>query len=373
MFHKFFHHEASSALLLVVATIGALICANTSLAPTYIATTHAAHFVVNDVLMVIFFFVVGLEIRREIQGGELSSIAQSIIPIGAAVGGMIVPALIYYGITFATPERSGWGIPMATDIAFALGILSLLGSIIPHGLKIFLTSLAIVDDIGAIAVIALFYGEQVSFTALAAVVALAFVMHAARNYCERSHLLFGLFSILVWYCTLLSGVHATVAGIVLAFLVPQAHTLRYEHSLHPYVAFFIMPLFALVNAGVPISFETIHMAMQLETFWGIVVGLVVGKPLGIMLSVVFLVTACRCVLPQHVTLKHIVGASMLAGIGFTMSIFIAGLALDSRLDAAKGAILLASTISAVAGFVVLQVVAKKKTLMERELVLEVEG
>jgi NhaA family Na+:H+ antiporter len=316
------------------------------------------HFFVNDVLMVLFFFVVGLEIRREINSGELASFSKSSLPIGAAIGGMIAPAAMYLFCTYGTKEQSGWGVPMATDIAFALGVLSLFGSRIPHGLKIFLTSLAIVDDIGAILVIAFFYSKSFSFFYLAIVFILAVVLFLLRKSVSKRHIVFTVFAILLWYGTLLSGIHATIAGIILAFLVPESNASQYEDKLHSFVAFCIMPLFALVNAGVPISLNAFMLATELQSFWGIILGLVLGKPLGIMLAVFFLVRFFNVTLPQNVNFLQMFGVSLLAGVGFTMSIFIANLAFDNDLEPVKISILVASLSAALLGGLVLTVFRK---------------
>ena len=421
-FESFIHLEASSGILLLLCTVIALVWVNSPLAASYTTLWQTPFTVqvgqwgiakplllwVNDGLMAIFFFVVGLEIKRELLSGELSSVRQALLPIAAAIGGMVPPALFYTLVNLGTPTISGWGIPMATDIAFALGVLALLGSRVPLALKVFLTALAIVDDIGAVLVIAVFYTEKVTVAALfvaAGVLALLIVLNRAGI---RSLVPYMILGLILWVAVLKSGVHATIAGVLLAFTIPariasdtdsfvddqqellnvidpgdgqaqpthlserqqaalqaietaathvQTPLQRLEHALHPWVAFAIMPIFALANAGV--AFEG-NIADQLgsSVALGIIVGLAVGKPLGITLVSWLAVRLGWAVLPPGVTWKHIHGAGWLAGIGFTMALFIASLAFDSAatLANAKIGILFASLIAGTVGYTLLRTI-----------------
>jgi NhaA family Na+:H+ antiporter len=361
--------------------------------------------------MAIFFFVVGLEIKREILIGELSSPRQAALPIAAAMGGMIVPAAIYFAFNAGTPEVSGWGVPMATDIAFALGVLALVGNSIPDALRVFLTALAIVDDLGAVLVIALFYTADISMGALGIGCGFLMLMAAANVLGIRNPLLYWLLGGGVWLAFLLSGVHATIAGVLGAMTIPANSLIdeksfveggrfllseierkvepgdeplhhetkhgavraletacenvetplqRLEHGLHPWVAFFIMPVFALANAGVELGAGFIE-AVTAPVTLGVVVGLVAGKQIGITLFSWLAVRAGLASLPTGVSWRRIYGAAVLGGIGFTMSLFIAGLAFDDSetLAMAKTGILLASLMAGVSGFWLLRGEASK--------------
>ena len=354
---------------------------------------------INDGLMVIFFFFVGLEIKREILVGELSSLKKSLLPIIAAVGGMIGPALIYLAFNSHYPEFShGWGIPMATDIAFALGILALLGDRIPSGLKIFLAALAIVDDMGAVLVIAIFYTSELSLLMLAIGGGFLLLLITANRLNVRSTAVYAVLGIGLWFCFLKSGVHATVAGVLLAMTIPvrskinkeqflsetsdainnlkesrvskhenelihhvaslseevQSPLHRFEHALYPYVAFLIMPVFAVANAGVTIE-GNVFDALFSPVGLGVALGLIIGKQIGIFSFVWISVKTKLAVLPQNVSWGMIYGTTWLCAIGFTMALFIASLAFTTNepLIVSKIAILFASALSAIAGLILL--------------------
>ena len=420
-FQEFAHTEASGGLVLLAAAIVALVWANSPFAHYYHDLWHSAlsvgfgEFVfsqplevwINDGLMAVFFFVVGLEIKREALSGELSSFRQASLPVAAALGGMIVPALIYTAWNYGTPQISGWGIPMATDIAFALGVLALLGKRVPDSLRVFLTAVAIVDDLGAILVIAVFYTAQISGLALAAGVAGLGLMALANRLGVRSPIAYFLVGLAVWAAFMASGVHATIAGVLTAMTIPansliderkfvengrallseivekgsglerdmgavralevscehvQTPLSRLEHSLHPWVAFVIMPIFALANAGIPLGADFID-SLATPVTLGVLVGLVVGKQIGVTLFTWLAVRSGLAVLPASMNWKSVYGLAWLAGIGFTMSMFIGGLAFDSAdtLVEAKTGILAASLVAGVVGYFLL-----KFTLVRRQ-------
>jgi len=365
---------------------------------------------INDGLMAIFFFVVGLEIKREIVMGELRTLKKASIAIAAALGGMVLPALIYTAFNFGQAGIRGWGIPMATDIAFALGVLALLGKRVPLSLKIFLTALAIVDDLGAVLVIAIFYTSEISFAWLGLGTFIFLILLAFNNLDIRSPLPYGILGIILWVAFLKSGVHATIAGVLLALTIPahskidedefanrshklldefqkkdkgknlsptqqsiveaiekeaeqaQAPLQRLEHALHPYVSFLIMPIFALANAGVSLSGNPLELLGNSVTL-GIIFGLVIGKQAGIFSFVYIAVKNGWAELPPKISWKQIYGISCLAGIGFTMSLFIAGLAFvdEELLTSAKFGILLASFLSGIVGYVFLRYFSKPET------------
>ena len=368
-FHQFVKLESASGLLLFATALIGLAWANSPLSESYQAFKAASGYIVNDGLMAIFFLLVGLEIKREMRGGELASFRRSALPLAAALGGMLVPAAIYTLFNHNLPSGSGWGIPMATDIAFALGALMLLGKRIPPGLKIFLVALAILDDIGAILVIALFYTRSLHWGALA-LSGLCLAALFALNFSGVRRLSVYLApGILLWFFLLRSGIHATLAGVAVAFLIP--HTPKnsgeplaqnLERRLHPWVSFGILPLFALINAGVALVPQTRGMLFE-PVGLGILAGLCLGKPLGIFL---FSWLAVRLGLgepPTGVRWNHLFGAGLLAGIGFTMSLFIADLGLPNAqlLDGAKLAVLCASLVSGMMGTAWLWWVGTQKT------------
>ncbi|MEO6042731.1 MAG: Na+/H+ antiporter NhaA [Tepidiformaceae bacterium] len=413
----FVRTEASGGIVLLAATVVALAWANSPWDESYFELWHArlsldlalfridedlGH-LVNDGLMAIFFFVVGLEIKRELLHGELASPRKAALPVAAALGGMIVPALFYSVFNAGGDGARGWGIPMATDIAFALGALALLGRRVPFSLKVFVLALAIVDDLGAIGVIAVFYTDSIAWEPAAWAVALLAVIVVANRAGLRSVDVYVALGIVFWVAVLKSGVHATLAGVVLAALTParpyydgdsfetnaqgllasltnrgareedesaKQDTLlqlerlsrestapldRLEHLLHPWVSYLVVPLFALANAGIPISGSAVRDAASSGVTLGVITGLVLGKPLGI-LAMAWL--ACRlgwAELPENVSMAHILGAGLLAGIGFTVSLFITGLAFeDAKLIAdAKLGILAASLLAGICGYVYL--------------------
>lgn len=297
----------------------------------------------------------GLEIKRELLDGELREMKRALLPIFGALGGMIVPAILYSMINKGTPYIGGWGIPMATDIAFSLGIASLLGNRVPVSLKIFLTALAIIDDLGAIAMIAIFYGGDISWGYLGAAVVLLLVIYAMgkRGWSFTLRLLL---AIVCWYCVFNSGVHATVAGVLFAFTIPLKELHQLEHRLHVPVNFLILPVFALANTAILLP-PDIMGALQTSLNFGILAGLVVGKPLGILLFCYLLVRIGWGKLPTNVNWMELTGVGMLAGIGFTMSIFISMLAFSDSMtqDTAKIGVLLASLAAVVLGVITLRI------------------
>jgi NhaA family Na+:H+ antiporter len=366
-FTAFFESEKSSGLFLIACTLLSLSLANSVMGATYLGLwqtklggMNIEHWV-NDALMAIFFLFVGLELERELYSGELSNIKNALLPIVAAVGGIIVPALIHFSLNVGTPSQPGSGIPMATDIAFALGALALLGSRIPVSLKVFLTALAVMDDLGAIVVIAVFYSSQFSLGYLLAALAVLGVL-VIFNRVFRLMALFPYLvgGVLMWFLMLKSGVHATLAGVLLAFAIPfspwpedrASPSHRLEHMLLKPVAFIILPIFALANTGIVISSGWQDSLLSTNSL-GIIAGLVFGKPLGITLLSALAVAVGLCRLPADLKWSHIVGAGLLGGIGFTMSIFITNLAFAGQaelINASKMAILLASLVAGVSGF-----------------------
>ena len=354
----FFDSEKAGGVLLILCTLASLLVANSALGPSYQEFWQAGflglsveHWV-NDGLMAVFFLLIGLELERELYVGELSSVRNAALPIVAALGGIALPALIHFSLNAGTPTQAGAGIPMATDIAFALGVLALLGKRVPASLKIFLTALAVMDDLGAIIVIAVFYTAEIAFAYLLGaftVFAVLLVLNRLRVMSLLPYLLGGA---LMWFLMLKSGVHATIAGVLLAFAIPFAgrtndHSSpshRLEHLLHKPAAFIILPLFALANTAVVINTGWQDELLSANSL-GIILGLLLGKPLGITLLCFIAVSIGLCRLPQDLGWRHVSGAGLLGGIGFTMSIFITNLAFagnEQFVNAAKIAILLAS-------------------------------
>jgi NhaA family Na+:H+ antiporter len=372
-FRRFVALEASSTILLLVATVAALAFANSPLRDAYEHVLHlplslrAGSFVfelslghfVNDALMAVFFFVVGMEIKRELVLGELSSPRRAALPVFGALGGMIAPASIYAALHWGGPAIQGWGIPMATDIAFAVAALGIFGARVPTGLKIFLLALAIADDIGAVAVIAIFYTADLApLWLVVALAGLATCVLLARLG-VRSYAVYLLVGIAVWYATLQSGVHATIGGVLLGLLTParphegEAHAPVDEliHLLHPWVAFVVMPVFALCNAGVALDAASLGDPQAQRVALGVAVGLLLGKPLGITLFAWLAVRLGVAELPRGVGWLQIVGAGLLAGIGFTVALFIAALAFKEPhlVSGAKIGILAASLLATLGG------------------------
>lgn len=374
----FFELEAAGGIVLAIAAIIAMVVANSPLHDLYHAFIHApvvvqigqfeiakdAHHWINDGLMAIFFFLVGLELKREALIGELSDIRQIILPALCAVGGMIIPALVYAAFNHGNAHNmAGWAIPTATDIAFALGVLSLLGSRVPNALKVFLVSIAIFDDLGAIVIIALFYTGGLSMVSLGiALACLPFLFLLNRMNVVRltPYLLIGL---VMWSALLKSGVHATLAGVALAFFIPLRNKADPEHSpleelehdLHNTVAFGILPLFAFANAGVSLAGTGLSSLMHPVPL-GIGAGLFIGKQLGVMGAVLLAIKMGFAKLPKGTTMLQIYGVSLLCGIGFTMSLFVSGLAfggIPENFDPRLG-IIIGSVISGVAGYLLLR-------------------
>jgi NhaA family Na+:H+ antiporter len=430
-FREFFHTEAAGGVILLACAVVALLWANSPWSGAYAdlwgtrltvgvgdrALSKPLQLWVNDALMAIFFFVVGLEIKREVLVGELATPRRAALPAAAALGGAVVPALIYAAVNAGGPGSSGWGVPMATDIAFALGVLALVGSRVPVALRIFLAALAIVDDLMAVLVIAVFYTADVDLGSLGLAAGLLAVLVLANRLGVYQPAVYGLIGVGVWLAVLQSGVHATVAGVLLAMTIPartrmdpdafvdrsravladferaggrgagvlttgrrqeavleiesavaavQAPLQRLEHALHPWVAYAIMPLFALANAGVAFGGGD---GFEGRIVLGIVLGLVVGKQVGITLAAWLAVRSGLAVLPEGVGWRHIYGVAWVAGIGFTMSLFIANLAFAEAalLDSAKIGVLVASTIAGAVGFLVLRSTGTPERRAERDV------
>jgi NhaA family Na+:H+ antiporter len=308
--------------------------------------------VINDLLMAVFFFLAGMEIKREMAEGELSSIRQSLLPVVAAVGGMLAPAVIYGLLNKGTAFTNGWAVPMATDIAFTLGVASLLGNRIPVALKVFLTALAIIDDLGAIIVIAIFYGGQIAPMYIFLTTAILFVLWQMLRYRIPLGWYHWVLALLLWYCMFNSGIHATVAGVAFAFLIPVKELSKLELRLHHPVYFGIMPLFALANTAISFPANGLD-ALNSSYSWGIIAGLFIGKPLGICGACYLMVQKKWADLPAATSWYQLIGAGILAGIGFTMSIFISTLAFPeiAEQDIAKIAVLLASFLAMITGYI----------------------
>lgn len=381
-FAQFFHSEKTGGLILMICVALSLLIANSSWAegfknwldtPFGIQTKSFSLFYstqlwINDGLMAVFFLLVGLEIKRELLEGELSNLKKATLPIFAALGGMLVPALIYKALNMHSESAAGWGIPMATDIAFALAIISLLGNKVPSSLKIFLAALAIVDDLGAIVVIALFYSEGIHGIYLMYAGGILALL-AVFNYFNIKNLLFYLIpGVFLWYFVHHSGIHATIAGVLLAFTIPTNQTAvespleKLERWLHTPVSFVIMPLFALCNTNISFQKGMVD-GLVSPLGLGIVLGLILGKMLGVSVFSWLAVKLRWSEKPKGASWKHVIGVGILAGIGFTMSIFIALLSFKTNIylqEEAKFAILIASIIAGVLGFNVLNSLAKKR-------------
>lgn len=374
LFKEFFQSEQSSGVILILCTALSIAIANSPLGAGYLEFWHkkvgfeagglmlkqtVEHWI-NDGLMAIFFLLIGLEIERELYAGELSSLKNASLPLLAAVGGMAFPALFHFLFNRGTEFQNGIGIPMATDIAFALGVLALLGSRIPASLKIFLAALAIVDDLGAIAVIALFYTDDLSILYLGlalGVFAALLVLNRLKVYNLWVYLIPG---VVMWYFMLQSGVHATVAGVLLAFALPfgdggeNSPSYKLQHFLHKPVAFFVVPLFALANTGIVLGDGWVE-GLTSSNSIGIFTGLFLGKPLGILLLCFIAIRTGISRLPAHVSWRHIIGAGFLGGIGFTMSIFVTLLAFSDpeTVRISKTSVLLTSLLSGMTGYIIL--------------------
>jgi NhaA family Na+:H+ antiporter len=371
LYNEFFESEKAGGLILVFATAISLVLANSTFQADYINFWHfylgghsLTHWI-NDGLMTIFFLLIGLELEREIYQGELSKIKNAMLPFVGALGGMLVPAVIYLMLNIGTDRQAGFGIPMATDIAFAVGILSLLGNKIPTSLKVFLTALAVIDDLGAIVVIAVFYTNSLVLINLFIALGVFSLLIVLNRLKVRSLIPYLIGGVVMWYFMLNSGVHATITGVLLAFAIPfgdgKAKTPSHIvlHFLHKPVAFVILPLFALANTCIALGDHWASGLGQASSL-GIIAGLVIGKPLGIWLFSFIGAGLGICALPNDLKWKNIFGAGLLGGIGFTMSIFITLLAFDDAVvvDHSKIAILLASTIAGLIGFIWLKMTLK---------------
>jgi len=376
LFTEFFESEKAGGLVLLGCTVLSLLIANSGWGESYIHFWHTdiggqpLEYWINDGLMTIFFLLIGLELEREIYQGELSNVRNALFPAIGAAGGMAIPALIYWLLNKDTPTASGIGIPMATDIAFALGILSLLGSRVPPQLKIFLTALAVIDDLGAIIVIAIFYSKGIVLVNLGIALGLFVVLLGLNRLKVRNLIPYIIGGTAMWYFMLHSGVHATIAGVLLAFAIPfgngdeRSTSYMLQHFLHKPVSFVILPLFALANTCILVPGGWIDGLFTAESL-GIIGGLVAGKPLGITLFCLAAVTLGWCRLPESVKWVHIAGAAVLGGIGFTMSIFITLLAFEQPvyITGAKIAILCASVLAALIGLLWLaSTLGRKETI-----------
>ncbi|MBL7741639.1 MAG: Na+/H+ antiporter NhaA [Chitinophagaceae bacterium] len=380
LYKEFFDSEKAGGIFLLGCTLVSLLIANSAWGGTYMHFWHqyldlsfltidlkySIEHWINDGLMAVFFLLVGLEIERELYIGELKEVKNALLPVAAAVGGMLMPAAIHYFFNAGAATQSGFGIPMATDIAFALGMLALLGRRVPVALKIFLTALAIIDDLGAILVIAVFYNSGIDWIYLLSALGI-FAGLLLMGKLKVYHLAFYIIpGIVMWYCMLKSGVHATITGVLLAFAIPfgkndeTSPSYRLQHFLHKPVAFFILPVFALANTGLVLSDGWVN-ELATPNSLGIIAGLFIGKPLGIVLFCFLLVKLRLGNKPVELTWGHLLGAGILAGIGFTMSIFIANLAFtdDGLIRFSKVAVLAGSVLSTIIGLTVLYVASKK--------------
>ncbi|SKB75721.1 Na+:H+ antiporter, NhaA family [Soonwooa buanensis] len=389
-FKKFFHSSQSSGVILIVCVVFSLLLANSSIGQSFqnlldteIGTNlfHLKYPIsiwINDGLMAIFFLLVGLEIKREIVEGELSNFKSASLPIFAAIGGMVVPALIYFLFNYGTEYEKGWGIPMATDIAFSLAIISMLGKKVPPAVKIFLAALAIVDDLGAIMVIAIFYTDQLHWLYLGLSGAIILLLIALNYFKVKKHVFYIIPGLFLWYFMHHSGIHATIAGVLLAFTIPTNESKteispleKLEHQLHTPVNFLIMPIFALANTNIIFKAGMVD-GLFTNFGFGIIFGLIAGKVIGIGLFSFIAIKSKISSLPHHSTWLHMIGAGFLAGIGFTMSIFIALLSFKGHpeiQDEAKFAILIASVLAGVIGYTLLNLVSKRKKKIGKEKVV----
>jgi NhaA family Na+:H+ antiporter len=369
LFREFFESERTGGFLLMFATLASILATNLLWGDSYVNFWHrkidlsfagltlqySVQHWINDGLMTIFFLLVGLEIERELYTGELSNPRKALLPAIAALGGVITPAVIHFSLNYATPTQAGLGIPMATDIAFSLAVLSLIGGRIPVSLKIFLTAFAIIDDLCAVIIIAIFYSKEISILNLSlsmAVFIILIVLNRLRYHRLTPYLLLG---IVMWYFMLKSGVHPTITGVLLAFAIPFTKdegnpSYRLQHLLHKPVAFLVLPLFAIANTGLLISHSQILNLFSTNSL-GIILGLVFGKPLGIFAFSLTAISMNICSYPANCGWRHILGAGMLGGIGFTMSIFITNLAFSdfSMIQNSIISVILASLLSAVSG------------------------
>ena len=377
LYKDFFESEKSGGLVLIAFTLISLAIANSAFGNSYLhfwETTFAGHSIehwINDGLMTIFFLLIGLELEREIYQGELSNIKDALLPIFGAIGGMIIPAAIFLLFNFGTETQSGAGIPMATDIAFALGILSLLGNRVPTSLKIFLTALAVIDDLGAIMIIAIFYTKALFWSNLIIALGIFSFLLVLNCLKVRNLIPYLIGGVFMWYFMLHSGVHATITGVLLAFAIPfgnggeKSTSYILQHFLHKPVAFIILPIFALANTAIVIGTDFTTIITQNYSI-GIALGLIIGKPLGIITILFIAIKLGWCKLPNDLNWKSILGVGFLAGIGFTMSIFITLLAFENEtiINNAKFIILLASLVAGLIGFISLKLTLSKEVIEE---------
>ncbi len=374
IFKEFFESEKAGGIILMLCTLLSLLLVNSNYSQVYLHLWHWPLFGenlehwINDGLMAIFFLLIGLELEREVYNGELSNLKNALLPMMAALGGMVFPVIVYLGFNIKTGSLSGAGIPMATDIAFALGILSLLGNRIPASLKVFLTALAVIDDLGAILVIAIFYTGSIIWLNLLislGIFVFLIILNRLKVYSLIPYLVGG---VCMWYFMLHSGIHATITGVLLAFAIPfdkgdeSSISIKLQYFLHKPVAYLILPLFALANTAVIINGDISNVLSQTNSL-GIALGLIIGKPLGILLFSYVAVLVGWCRLPEDVNWKQIFGAGILGGIGFTMSIFITLLAFDNHeiINNSKLMILIASLIAGLLGYFYLRMVSPSLT------------
>lgn len=371
LFTEFFESEKAGGVILIICTVFSLWLSNSSIGDGYIAFwnihigSHSITHWINDGLMAIFFLLIGLELEREIYIGELSEIKNALLPVIAALGGVLVPAGIYLLFNYGSAAQSGAGIPMATDIAFAIGILSLLGKRVPASLKIFLTALAVIDDLCAIIVIAVFYTTSISFFYLGIAIGIFVAMLIMNRLKIRNLIPYLLGGVAMWYCMLHSGIHATIAGVLTAFAIPfgsgnkKSTSYILQHWLHKPVAFIILPLFALANTCIAFGSDWTS-GLFSDSGIGIYAGLVAGKPIGILLFSAVAVATGICALPGELKWKHMAGAGLLAGIGFTMSIFVTLLAFTDPhlIDLSKISIIFASLTAGILGLAWLKIVLR---------------
>ncbi len=382
-FRSFFQLEAASGLVLLIASIIALIISNSIFSELYFNTLKqylfiginnfglklTVHHWINDLLMAIFFFFVTLEIKREFIQGELSNLKKALLPIIGAIGGMVIPALVYIVINFENSETlNGWAIPSATDIAFSLGILSLLGSRVPISLKIFLTALAIIDDLGAILIIAFFYSGELSINYLSLILTSYISLLVLNKFGVKKFLPYLIVGAFMWYFTYKSGIHATIAGVLLASSIPHrvkdkgySLLIKLEHAISPYVAYMIMPIFAFANAGVSLNGLSINSLLEPVPL-GIVLGLFIGKQVGVMFFSFFAVKLKVAQMPDNSSWLSLYGVSVLTGIGFTMSLFVGNLAFVENteyIDGVKIGVLTGSLLSTLFGYFILLLSQRK--------------
>jgi NhaA family Na+:H+ antiporter len=381
LFKDFFESEKAGGFVLIACTIISLVLANSYLGESYRHFWHLQigarpiEFWINDGLMTVFFLLIGLEMEREVYIGELANIRNALLPVSAAIGGMIIPALFHFGLNYHTASQNGIGIPMATDIAFSLGVLSLLGSKVPTSIKIFLTALAIIDDLGAIIIIALFYSKGFSMGYFGFSMLLFVAMIVLNRLKVHQIWIYLILGGVMWYCMLYSGIHATITGVLLAFAIPfgtggkKSPSYNLQHQLHRPVAFFILPLFALSNTGILIPDNWTEGLFSSNSL-GIAAGLVLGKPIGIVAFSLLSVAIGLCSFPEGLRKKDLIGVGLLAGIGFTMSIFITLLAFEDPdiITNSKIAILAASMAAGLSGLMVLKLTLPDE--IEEEVVLE---